>query len=72
MRYRITIMSEAGAFSGDGSYIMSNVFEQVLEDIDIRQVAIAINEAAMASERDALVKIGQIEFPKLTKTNQPR
>lgn len=70
MRYRITIAKEIDLPSGE-TFTLSNVFEQILEDIDVSEVAIAINEAAISS-RESTMKLGGIEFPKLTKNNQPR
>jgi hypothetical protein len=64
MKYRVTITEiHDAAWAGVSS---KEVFNQSLEILDIREAAIAINEAAIASEEKAM-KLGRINFPSLNK-----
>jgi len=64
MKYRVTITEiRDPAWDGTSS---KEVFNQSFDCLDIREAAIAINEAAIASEEKAM-KLGHINFPKFTK-----
>jgi hypothetical protein len=65
MRYRVTI-TEIRDPAGSGPST-KEVFNQSFDCLDIREAAIAINEAAIASEEKSM-KLGKINFPTLTPT----